>query len=188
MHPRNHAEPAWLRGWGVRETAIRAQRCGPRCGPRAQPTVRARRKSLKPATFTVNAGQLATLATGWTGTCPTVTVTSSNGWHTNFDNLVYDTPLADLTITSFVATNGTTASPPHLTLTVANQGTADAGPGTTFDIHVFADLGRPPTPGDIAYVAHIPVDRLAPGETAIVEGDASSPPGPREAAPRYAIL
>jgi len=123
------------------------------------------------AMFTVNAGQLVTLSTGWTGTCPTITVTSSNGWHTNFDNLVYDTPRADLTITSFTGTNGTTAQPPHLTLTVVNQGNADAGPGTTFDIHVLADLGRPPTPGDIAYVAHIPVDRLAPGETATVEGD-----------------
>ena len=77
--------------------------------------------------FTVNAGQLSTLTTNWTGTCPTVTVTSSNGWNTNFDNLVYDTPLADLTITAFSASNGTTSSPSHLTLTVLNQGTADAG-------------------------------------------------------------
>ncbi len=126
------------------------------------------------ASFTLNAGELRTLSTGWTGTCPAVTVTSSNGWNTNFDNLVFDTPNADLTITAFNATNGTTSQPPHLTFTVQNQGTADAGPGSTFDIHVFADLGRPPTPADIAYVAHIPVNRLDPGDSATVQGDVFS--------------
>ncbi len=123
------------------------------------------------ASFTVGARQLATLNTGWTGTCPTVTVTSSNGWDTNFDNFVYDTPRADLTITQFTATNGTTSQPPHLTFTVLNQGNADAGPGDTFDIHVFADLGRAPTPGDVTFVAHIPVRKLLPGESTVAEGD-----------------
>lgn len=33
-------------------------------------------------------GQIATINTGWTGTCSTVTVGSSNGWDVNFDNLV----------------------------------------------------------------------------------------------------
>jgi hypothetical protein len=32
--------------------------------------------------------QLTTIATGWGGTCSTVTIGSSNGWDTNFDNLV----------------------------------------------------------------------------------------------------
>lgn len=36
------------------------------------------------------AGQLATITTGWNGTCTTVTVTSTNGWDTNFDDLVID--------------------------------------------------------------------------------------------------
>ena len=35
-------------------------------------------------------GQLVTIATGWTGTCSTVTITSSNGWNTNFDSLAID--------------------------------------------------------------------------------------------------
>ena len=39
-------------------------------------------------TTTLAAGQLATIATGWTAACSTVTVSSSNGWDTNFDNLV----------------------------------------------------------------------------------------------------
>jgi hypothetical protein len=33
-------------------------------------------------------GQLATIATNWSGTCTTVTIMSTNGWDTNFDNLV----------------------------------------------------------------------------------------------------
>ncbi len=37
---------------------------------------------------TVSAGQLVTITTGWTGTCGSLTIASSNGWDTNFDNLV----------------------------------------------------------------------------------------------------
>ena len=39
---------------------------------------------------TLAAGQLTSIATGWTGPCTTVAITSSNGWDTNFDNLAYD--------------------------------------------------------------------------------------------------
>jgi len=38
----------------------------------------------------VAANQLLTIPTNWTTTCTTVTVSSSNGWWTNFDNLTYD--------------------------------------------------------------------------------------------------
>ncbi len=38
----------------------------------------------------VAAGQLVTIETGWTGTCGAVTLASSNGWETNFDDLVID--------------------------------------------------------------------------------------------------
>jgi subtilisin family serine protease/glucose/arabinose dehydrogenase len=38
----------------------------------------------------VGANQLVAISTGWTGTCTTVTVQSTNGWNTNFDNLVHD--------------------------------------------------------------------------------------------------
>jgi glucose/arabinose dehydrogenase len=121
--------------------------------------------------FSIPVNTLRQLSTGWTGTCPIVTVTSTNGWDTNFDNVVYDTPRADLTLTQFSATNGTRSSPPHLTFTVVNSGNGDAGPGDTFDIHVFADLGRAPTPSDVAFVAHIPVRKLMPGESTVIEGD-----------------
>ena len=39
---------------------------------------------------TVPAGQVLTIKTGWTDACTSVTVTSSNGWQTNFDNLQLD--------------------------------------------------------------------------------------------------
>jgi hypothetical protein len=41
-------------------------------------------------TATVGVNQLSTITTGWSGTCTTVTIGSSNGWDTNFDNLVID--------------------------------------------------------------------------------------------------
>jgi hypothetical protein len=40
------------------------------------------------ATVRLTPNQLATLRTGWTTPCTSVTVASSNGWFTNFDNLV----------------------------------------------------------------------------------------------------
>jgi glucose/arabinose dehydrogenase len=39
--------------------------------------------------LSVAAGTKVTITTGWTTACTTVTVTSSNGWDTNFDNLKY---------------------------------------------------------------------------------------------------
>jgi hypothetical protein len=42
-------------------------------------------------TISVAAGQLLTYTTNWTATCNSVTIGSSNGWNTNFDNLVIDT-------------------------------------------------------------------------------------------------
>jgi hypothetical protein len=43
-------------------------------------------------TVSVPSNQLVTIATGWTASCSTVTVASSNGWDTNFDDLTYDGP------------------------------------------------------------------------------------------------
>jgi hypothetical protein len=37
---------------------------------------------------TLAAGQIATVDIGWTGPCSNVTITSSNGYFTNFDNMV----------------------------------------------------------------------------------------------------
>jgi hypothetical protein len=42
---------------------------------------------------TLAPNQLSTIATGWTGVCTGVTISSTNGWNTNFNNLVIDVPL-----------------------------------------------------------------------------------------------
>jgi hypothetical protein len=36
----------------------------------------------------LNAGELRTIETGWSGTCSSVNVSTTNGWQVNFDNLV----------------------------------------------------------------------------------------------------
>jgi hypothetical protein len=41
-------------------------------------------------TYTLATRQLQTLVTNWSGPCTSITLSSSNGWDTNFDNLVYD--------------------------------------------------------------------------------------------------
>jgi len=41
-----------------------------------------------PVTVNLGAGAVQTIATGWTGTCTSVTFGSTNAWDTNFDNLV----------------------------------------------------------------------------------------------------
>jgi hypothetical protein len=38
----------------------------------------------------ISSGQLVTINTGWTGTCTSVTIISTNGWDTNFDDVVHD--------------------------------------------------------------------------------------------------
>jgi hypothetical protein len=40
-------------------------------------------------TQSVAAGQVLTIATGWSTACTTVTIGSTNGWFTNIDTLVY---------------------------------------------------------------------------------------------------
>ena len=43
-----------------------------------------------PVSVSVGSRQQTTITTGWTAPCTTVTVGSSNGWSTNFDNVVFD--------------------------------------------------------------------------------------------------
>jgi len=121
--------------------------------------------------LTLASGQTATINTSWTGLCSSVTVTSTNAWDTNFDNIVIDVALPDLVITGFTATTGTTSQPPRLTFTIKNQGNAESGPSDTYDIHVLANLGRPATPNDVAYVAHVPAPKLAAGASTTVQTD-----------------
>jgi hypothetical protein len=41
-------------------------------------------------TVSVPANDMLTIATEWTANCTTVTIGSSNGWDTNFDDLTFD--------------------------------------------------------------------------------------------------
>jgi hypothetical protein len=41
---------------------------------------------------TLAPGQLVTIQTHWNGSCSTLTIGSTNGWKTNFDNIVLETP------------------------------------------------------------------------------------------------
>jgi hypothetical protein len=65
--------------------------------------------------------QLATIATGWTGTCTSLTLASSNGWDTNFDTFVFDG-----------ATGVPSPTPsPTPTRTPVPSATPTSGPGAT---------------------------------------------------------
>jgi hypothetical protein len=55
-------------------------------GGKAESSVSLSCDGQTPIQATVPAGQVVTIKTGWTDPCSSVTVTSSNGWQTNFDN------------------------------------------------------------------------------------------------------
>jgi hypothetical protein len=60
-------------------------------------------------TQSVGAGQVVTITTGWSATCTTVTVNSSNGWNTNFDDFVLDSGMA--AVSSMLVQSGEGAIP-----------------------------------------------------------------------------
>ena len=61
-------------------------------GGQTSSTITLRCAGLPTLSVDLAAGQLQTLVTGWQAPCATVTVTSSNGWDTNFDNLILAPP------------------------------------------------------------------------------------------------
>jgi hypothetical protein len=95
-------------------------------------------------TMSVAVGQLLTIATGWTTTCTTVTVGSSNGWNTNFDNLVISSTTASSTATPTSTPQATATRTPTPTNTPLATSvptltpTPGAGQTVTFD-----DLANP---------------------------------------------
>jgi hypothetical protein len=70
---------------------------------------------------------------------PTATPTATNTQTTG------SSAAPDLTITAFSATPAPSNRPIPLSVTVRNQGDASTVATEGFDVHVFADLGRPPT-------------------------------------------
>ena len=79
----------------------------------------------------VAARQLATIATGWSGTCTTVTVGSTNGWDTNFDNLVIDDGNAPL-ITNVQSSTTSVSATVTWTTNVASNSSVEYGPTISY--------------------------------------------------------
>jgi hypothetical protein len=84
------------------------------------------------AQATVGAGQAATLTTGWSSTCTTVTVGSTNGWNTNFDDLVHAGALSALGPSPLAGVGS-----------VAEGAIALGGPGPTVQEATEAGSNRP---------------------------------------------
>jgi glucose/arabinose dehydrogenase/endonuclease YncB( thermonuclease family) len=106
-------------------------------------------------------GALVTIETGWTGTCSTVTVGSTNGWDTNFDNLVYDdggsapstataTSTPTLTSTPTMAGTATSTPTPTVTSTPTMTRTPTATPTATMTRTPTSTATSTPTPNPAA--------------------------------------
>jgi hypothetical protein len=84
--------------------------------------------------MTLSPGQLQTIPMGWIGTCTHVTIASTNGWATNFDNIVIDTTppatAAPTNTPTAVPTNTPTAVPTN-TPTAVPTNTPTAAPTNT---------------------------------------------------------
>lgn len=80
-------------------------------------------------------GQMRTLATGWSSTCSSISIGSSNGWDTNFDNLVIDggggSGSATATVTATPSSTSTPTQTPQATATSTVTSTPTPRPTNT---------------------------------------------------------
>jgi glucose/arabinose dehydrogenase len=74
---------------------------------------------------------------------------------------------ADLVVTGFAADPVPSNQQVPLSVTVRNQGTSGSA---AFDVHIFADLGRPPTPNDLQWVGHFGFPGMGPGASMTISG------------------
>jgi hypothetical protein len=79
----------------------------------------------------VAVGQLLTIATGWTGTCSPVTINSTNGWNTNFNRLVIDSPASAPPVISNVQATQIGCSGATITWTTDKSSDSQVEYGTT---------------------------------------------------------
>src|SRR5438876_1492813 len=80
----------------------------------------------------VGAGSRVTITTSWSGTCATITVGSTNGWWTNFDNIVFDNGLGPVISAVQSANVGRNAATITWTTNVAGSSQVDYGPSTSY--------------------------------------------------------
>ena len=131
-----------LRAFGFltprRLVSLRAYNGGP-----GATTVTLRCAGQADAVAGVAPAQVATIVTGWTAGCTTVTVGSSNGWHTNFDDLVHDDPAPDPTapvISGVVATaQGATGATVSWTTDEAATSQVEYGPTAAYGAQTALD-------------------------------------------------
>ena len=131
-----------LRAFGFltprRLVSLRAYNGGP-----GATTVTVRCAGQADAVAGVAPAQVATLVTGWTAGCTSVTVGSSNGWHTNFDDLVHDDPAPDPTapvISGVVATaQGATGATVSWTTDEAATSQVEYGPTAAYGAQTALD-------------------------------------------------
>jgi hypothetical protein len=79
----------------------------------------------------VAVGQLLTITTGWTGTCSPVTINSTNGWDTNFNRLVIDSPASTPPVISNVQATQIGCSGATITWTTDKSSDSQVEYGTT---------------------------------------------------------
>src|SRR5438477_1145858 len=80
----------------------------------------------------VGAGSRVTITTGWLGTCSVITISSTNGWWTNFDNVVFDNglgPVISAVQSTNVGRNGATIT---WTTNVGASSQVDYGPSAAY--------------------------------------------------------
>lgn len=109
-------------------------------------------------------GALQTIATNFTAPCTTVTITSSNGWNTNFDNLTFDSGIidSDPPAISAVTTTNVTTSAATITWTTDEPANAQVDFGLTTAYGTVV----PTTPGAATNTSHsVALSGLAPNTT-----------------------
>lgn len=95
-------------------------------------------------TFTLTSGQLSNLVTNWASTCSQITLSSTNGWDTNFDNIIYTDSAGSITATPSPSPTPVNLAPAAVILTPASGSLYNAG--TTIS---FSGSGTDPEDGNL---------------------------------------
>lgn len=78
---------------------------------------------------TIAAGQLLTISTGWNDACSPVTITTTNSWFVNFNNLIIDSPPVSPPVITNVQATGITCSTATVTWTTNKSATSQVDYG-----------------------------------------------------------
>jgi glucose/arabinose dehydrogenase len=122
----------------------------------ATPTAVPATATRLPATPTATATRVPVAATATATRTPTRPPASATPTRTPTRSVPFFSP--DLVITSFTASSAPSNQGVPVRITIRNQGWANTR--SSFDLHFFVDLGRPPTAADANYVGHVGVATL----------------------------